>query len=394
VKYRQFGKSGDKVSALGFGCMRLPKTDDGAIDEAEATRMLHYAIEHGVTYLDTGYPYHGGESERWLGRALKDGYRQRVKLATKMPCWAVKSADDFDRLLGEQLEKLQTDHLDVYFLHGLGKARWATVSQFHVQDWLDKAMADGRIHAAGFSFHDKLDVFKLIIDAYDHWSMCQIQYNYMNETLQAGTEGLHYAAGKGLAVVVMEPLLGGRLAMPPEPVRAVWEAAASRYSPVEWAMRWLWNKPEVSVVLSGMSTMQQMIDNVVYASRSAVGCMTADDLETVVQARREYEALTPAPCTACGYCMPCPNGVDIPRNLGILNSGVMYDNLADARKRYRSFMRDQNESILADNCIACLDCEEQCPQNIPISEWMPYLHDVLDKGRPYDRATQPPQRRS
>jgi uncharacterized protein len=394
VQYRRFGRLGFEVSALGFGCMRLPKTDDGAIDEAEATHMLHYAVEHGVTYLDTAYPYHGGESERWLGRALKDGYRERVKLATKMPCWAVKSADDFDRLLDEQLAKLQTDHLDIYLLHGLGKARWATVSQFHIQDWLDKAMADGRIGAAGFSFHDKLDVFKTIIDAYDRWSMCQIQYNYMNETLQAGTEGLRYAAAKGLGVVVMEPLLGGKLAAPPEPVRAVWEAATSCYSPVEWAMRWLWTKPEVSVVLSGMSAMQQMIDNVVYAGRSAVGCMTSDELDTVAQARREYEALTPVPCTTCGYCMPCPNGVDIPRNLGILNSGVMYGSLADARKRYRSFMRDQNESILADNCIACLDCEEQCPQNIPISEWMPYVHDVLDKGIPYDRATQPPQRRS
>ena len=394
MQYRSFGKVNFQASALGFGCMRLPKTASGDIDEALATQMLYYAIDNGVNYLDTAYPYHGGESERLLGKVLKGSYRQRVKVATKMPCWAVKSADDFDRLFDEQRTKLQADRIDFYLLHGLSASRWSKVRDCGVRDWLDRALADGRIGAAGFSFHDSFAIFKEVIESYPHWSMCQIQYNYMNEEIQAGTAGLTFAAAKGLAVVVMEPLLGGRLATPPDSVRTIWAEAEIQRSPVEWAMRWLWHKPEVSVVLSGMSTMQQMADNVEYAGHSGVGLMTDAELATVERAREQYEALTAVPCTACGYCMPCPNGVDIPRNMGIFNNGLMYGSLAEARERYHFINRDQTDVILGSSCIQCLDCEPLCPQNIPISEWMPYIHDVLDKGKPYDPAEQPPKRRT
>ena len=203
MKYRNFGKLDFQVSALGFGCMRLPTVGDDAsdIDEPEATRMLRYAIDQGVNYVDTAYPYHGGHSERFLGRALQDGYREKVKLATKLPCWAVTGPDDFDLLLNEQLEKLQADYVDFYLLHGLRVGRWIKVRDFGVLDWAEGALADGRIRHLAFSFHDETEVLKEIIDAYDRWSMCQVQYNYMDVENQAGTEGVRYAASKGLALV-------------------------------------------------------------------------------------------------------------------------------------------------------------------------------------------------
>ncbi|MBM3190351.1 MAG: aldo/keto reductase [Chloroflexi bacterium] len=384
MKYRPFGKLGYTVSALGFGCMRLPTTGDGQIDEEEATRMVHYAIEHGVNYLDTGYPYHGGQSEPFLGQALQGGYRQRVRLATKLPVRNVEQPSDCERLLDEQLERLQTDYLDVYLLHGLRRPRWESrVGPMGILEFLERALADGRIRAAGFSFHDSFELFKEIIDAYDHWNMCQIQYNFMNEHYQAGSGGLRYAASKGLAVVVMEPLLGGKLANPPEHTRTLWETSQSGRSPVEWALQWLWDQPEVSVVLSGMSTMAQMQENVASADRSGVAILQGDELALIEQVRDAYSALAAAPCTGCGYCMPCPNGVDIPRSFGTLNQGVMYD-MEEARRRYTRFMPDQDERILASSCVQCRTCEDKCPQGIPISEWMPYVHAVLAEGQPFD----------
>jgi predicted aldo/keto reductase-like oxidoreductase len=390
VHYRQFGKLGYKVSALGFGCMRLPKTDTGAIDEPLATRMLHSAIKHGVDYFDTGYGYHNGESERFLGKALKEsGYRQRVKVATKLPCWAVKEASDFERLFTEQLGKLQTDYVDLYLIHGLAKARWDLVRGLGVLSWLDKIVADGRARAVGFSFHDSFDVFKEIIDAYDHWGMCQILYNFMSETLQAGTKGLKYAAGKGLAVVVMEPLLGGRLANAPEAAQKLWDTAERKRTPAEWALQWLWSKPEVSVALSGMSTMQQVEENVASAGRSKVRGLSASEVALVARVRDAYEALKAVPCSSCAYCMPCPNGVDIPRTFSILNAGLMYGGLDEARRRYTHLNREQDAKILASSCLQCKECEENCPQHIPISDWMPYAHAVLGEGKAYDPEAAP-----
>ena len=228
MQYRQFGRSGLQVSALGFGCMRFPTGEGGRIKEDEATCMVRYAIDQGVNYLDSGYGYHGGQSEPFLGRALSDGYRGRVILATKLLLRAVDKPADCDRLLNEQLERLQTERIDVYLLHGVRRHRWERrVLPFGVLDFLDRALADGRIGMAGFSFHDNYALFREIVDAYANWGMCQIQYNYMNEQFQAGRRGLQYAASKGLAVAVMEPLLGGRLAMPPKDVQAIWDSASS-----------------------------------------------------------------------------------------------------------------------------------------------------------------------
>ena len=385
MQYRKFGKLDWNVSALGFGCMRLPTHGAPAdIDEPEATRMLHYAIDQGVNYIDTAYPYHGGQSELFVGRMLKAGnYRERVRLATKLPCWKVEIERDFDRLLNEQLSKLQTDHIDFYLLHALDKNSWHKMRDLNVLAWADRAIASGRIGYLGFSFHDDYDAFQEIVDATDRWTFCQIQYNYMDVENQAGTRGLKYAADKGLAVVIMEPLLGGRLVNPPPLIQRVWDAAPVRRSPAGWALQWLWNQPEVSVVLSGMSEMTQVEDNLVNAAVSGVGTLTADDLARVDDVRQLYHSLSPIPCTKCEYCMPCPNGVNIPGNFDIYNMGKMYDKSEAARVEYQRWFPKEG---WASECISCLECESLCPQNIPISKWMPIVHGVLGEGKAYEEG--------
>lgn len=388
MQYRKFGKLDWKVSALGFGAMRLPTQGTPAeIDEAESTRMLHHAIDQGVNYIDTAYPYHGGQSELFVGRALKVGnYRERVKLATKLPCWKVEAEKDFDLLLNEQLAKLQTDHVDFYLLHALNKDRWHKMRDLNVLAWAEKAIASGRIRHLGFSFHDDYAAFEEIVDATDAWTFCQIQYNFMDIENQAGTRGLQYAAGKGLAVIVMEPLLGGRLVNPPQPVQDLWDAAPVRRSPAGWALQWVWNQPEVAVVLSGMSTMAQVEDNLASADASGIGTLTADDLARVEAARQLYISLSPIPCTKCQYCMPCPNGVNIPGNFEIFNTGKMYDKLDAARGEYKNWFAKES---WASECISCGQCEPLCPQNIPISDWMPIVHSVLAEGKSYEEVKRP-----
>ena len=384
MQYRKFGKLDWQVSALGFGCMRLPTLggDSANIDEPEATRMLHAAIDHGVNYIDTAYPYHGGNSERFVGRMLQGGYRQKVRLATKLPCWKIESADDFEKYLNEQLEKLQTDYIDFYLLHGLHQERWHKMRDLGALSWAERAIADGRIGHLGFSFHDKYTVLQEIVDASDLWTFCQIQYNYMDIENQAGTKGLRYAASKGLAVVVMEPLLGGKLVNPPEPVQAIWDAASIKRTPADWALQWLWNQPEVSVVLSGMGTMEQVEENIASASASGVNTLarSAPSLALFDQVRARYNELCPIPCTKCEYCLPCPNGVDIPRIFAAYNEGMMYDKPNVMRQWYKQWIPVENQ---ASACLACIECETKCPQNIPISEWMPVVHQVLGEGKPY-----------
>jgi predicted aldo/keto reductase-like oxidoreductase len=382
MEYRTFGNLDWQVSALGFGCMRLPtiEGDPADIDEPLATRMVRYAIDRGVNYVDTAYPYHKENSERFVGRVLQDGYREKVRLATKLPCWKVEAQEDFDRLLDEQLEKLQVEHIDFYLLHALNGDRWQQMRDLDVLDRAERALADGRIGHLGFSFHDDYPVFREIVDGYDGWTFCQIQYNYMDIENQAGTEGLKYAASKGLAVVIMEPLLGGRLVDPPDPIQQVWDEAAEERKPADWALQWLWNQPEVSVVLSGMSVMQQMEENVASAEASGVGSLGAEELALFDRVRAKYQELCPIPCTKCGYCMPCPNGVDIPRNFGVYNEGIMYDKPGVARDGYTNWTPEEAQ---ARQCIQCRECEEKCPQSIPISEWMPVVHAVLGDGQDY-----------
>lgn len=373
MRYRSFGKAGFEASILGFGCMRLPTIggDSGRIDEPLATRMLHSAIEAGVNYVDTAYGYHKGGSERFVGRALKGGHRAKVHLATKLPTWKVETAADFDRLFEEQLQKLATDRIDCYLLHALNAERWDKCHGLGVLDWAERAMARGRIGCLGFSFHDKYETFPRIIDAWDKWTFCQIQYNYMDEEHQAGTRGLRYAHARGLAVVVMEPLLGGNLTSPPDSIAALWAEAEQKRSPVEWALAWAWTKPEVNVVLSGMTAMAHVEENVRLAE--SAGALTGRDLELVGRVRDRYREIRPVPCTQCEYCLPCPQGVAIPRVFRIYNDGVAYNNPARAR-RLHSHMEDGGNSLA---CIQCRECEPKCPQGIEIATWMPRIAEEL-----------------
>jgi len=363
-----------EVSALGFGAMRLPlnSRDYTDVDESQSIRMIRYAIDHGVNYLDTAYPYHSGESERIVGRALQHGYRKRMRLATKLPAHLVESARDFNRYFNQQLERLQTGKIDFYLLHGLTAHTWQKVRDLGVLHWAEGLMADGLIDHLGFSFHDDYEVFKEIVDAYDNWTLCQIQYNYMDVNYQAGTSGLKYASEKGLAVVVMEPLRGGALCnKPPEQVAKVWQHSSRKRTLAEWALLWVWNLPQVSVVLSGMSAMEQVVENVAVADHSGPGMLTDDDLALIERVREAWSGLSPVPCTKCGYCMPCPNGVEIPRIFELYNNAIIYDDPLMGRVIYEVLKKR------ADQCIDCGDCIEACPQEIPIAEWLQKAHALL-----------------
>jgi hypothetical protein len=379
MQYRPFGKLDWKASALGFGCMRLPSTDGQRaspnVDEAEAIRMLRHAIDHGVNYLDTAYPYHEGKSELVVGRALKDGYRERVRLATKVPTWLVQGPQDFDRFLNEQLGRLQTDHVDFYLLHGLNRTLWSNVILKHgLLGKAERALADGRIRHLGFSFHDDYACFEEIINASAPWTFCQIQYNYMNTEYQAGTRGLKLAADKGLAVVVMEPLMGGRLADPPPAIRETIASDPAHRSPAQLAFEWIWDQPEVSVVLSGMSAMSQLVENLRFADSARVGKLGPADQALIAQVREQYQARTAIPCTKCGYCMPCPNSINIPVNFDLFNYAHAYDDVGSARFRYKFLLK---EGERAGACIDCDTCEGLCPQHIAISDWMPKVSELL-----------------
>ena len=368
--YRQAGKTGELVSALGFGCMRLPVRDGKAhmIDLEKAQAMVDYAVRNGVNYFDTAYVYHAeatfgtGMSELFLGHALAR-HQGKVRVATKLPSWFIQSRADLDRYLNEQLGRLQTNRIDFYLVHSLDAALWKKLSQLGITQFLDAALADGRIKHAGFSFHDEAPAFKPIVDAYD-WSFCQIQYNFMDEDFQAGRAGLEYAAEKGLGVMIMEPLRGGSLAARiPEEVQAVWDKARVKRSVAEWALRFVWNRPEVSTVLSGMSELRQLEENVRIAGEGKPNSLTPEDLALIQEAKAVYQARTRVSCTSCGYCMPCPNGVNIPANFQQLNNLALYRNRESAEFFYFQLMSKEQR---ASHCEECGKCEEVCPQQIPI----------------------------
>lgn len=387
MKYRRFGKAGFDASVLGFGAMRLPEKD-GKVDEAEAIRLIRCAIDNGVNYVDTAYPYHGGVSEVVVGRALKDGYREKVKVATKLPCWEVKSAADFDRLLDIQLSRLGLPGVDLYLVHSLGAESWKRMRDLGVLRWAEGAMKDGRFRHLGFSFHDDGAAFAPIIDAYD-WAMCQVQYNYMDVDNQAGQKGVRYAASKGIPVVVMEPLLGGKLVNPPPPVQAMWDAARNKRSSAAWALDWLWDQEEVTMVLSGMSSMAQVKENVALAKTARTGCLDAEEKKRVENVRAMYKGLLAIPCTSCRYCMPCPNGVDIPGNISVYNEGISFDKPDNSRGQYAwwkyafEVQKILSQDVRALNCTQCGQCEDKCPQHIPIPRWMEKIHSVLGEGKPF-----------
>jgi predicted aldo/keto reductase-like oxidoreductase len=365
MKYRTFGKLSWKVSALGFGIMRMPiiGNNRGNIDESKSEKMISYAIDHGVNYIDTAYPYHGGKSESVVGSLLQKGCLENVKLATKMPTWLVYTQEDMDKFLFEQLRRLQTDQIDFYLLHGLDKATWTKILNLNVIDWMEKTMEKGTITHVGFSFHDEYDVFQDIVDGYENWSLCQIQLNYMDIEYQAGTKGLKYAASKGLGVVVMEPILGGLLAVtPPEEVQEIWDEAETKRTPAEWALQWVWHHSEVSVVLSGMSTLDQVVENVTSADRSEPGTLTDDELDIIARVRKKYQEYGLLGCTGCNYCVPCPEDVDVPQIFALYNEYFMKNRDNTIKQKYNDIVPPEHR---ARKCIKCGECEDKCPQHLP-----------------------------
>jgi predicted aldo/keto reductase-like oxidoreductase len=374
--YRRLGKTGEQVSILGYGCMRLPVIGGSQekIDENKAIEMLRYALDHGVNYVDSAYSYHGGMGEVFLGKALADGYREKVHLATKLSCKRVNCKEDMDRFLNEQLEKLRTDCIDFYLLHAVKKSYWEKMKKFGVIDFLKRARASGKIKYTGFSFHDEPDVFKEVVDAYP-WDLCQIQFNYLDENFQAGIEGLKYAAEKGLAVVIMEPLRGGNLAKVSEDARKVWDRAKIKRTPAEWAFRYLWNYPEISVVLSGMSEMEHLTENLRIAEKGQPNTLSAEEKSLISEVSEIYRSRIKVNCTNCKYCMPCPMGVNIPRNLSYLNDVFMLDDVENARFQYGVLLLPEEK---AGNCVECGECEDVCPQNIKIREMLKEVRENFE----------------
>lgn len=366
MKYREL--AGERVSVLGFGMMRLPVIggESSNIDEAKTEEMMTYAIKNGINYFDSAYVYHAEKSEGVVGKILeKTGLRDSVKLATKLPTWLVKKPEDVGRMLNEQLERYRTDHIDYYLCHALDKDRFdKIILPNNVLPQLEEAKAAGKIRHIGFSFHDDLETFKRIIDSYDGWEFCQIQLNYINTNYQAGLEGLEYAAKKGLNVIIMEPLFGGKLATPSEQVAC--ELPEGK-TPVENAFDFLWNRPEVSITLSGMGTMEQVTDNIEYASHSEIGMLTDDDLAKFAKAKAVFDTMALVPCTKCAYCMPCPFGLDIPAIYEAYNKLPLI-NRDDIKRDYYDKL-----AVKADKCRKCHSCERVCPQGIRTSELMPKI---------------------
>ncbi len=384
MQYRDFGSIDFRPSALGFGAMRLPvlegengRPDFARIDVPQATAMLHRAIDGGVNYVDTAWMYHEETSEGWVGEALRGGYRDRVKIADKMPVWLVKKPGDFDRILETQLERLGEDSIDFYLLHSLDEAHWKCVVEQGQLASAEKALADGRIGHFGFSFHGHYELFEEVLAATDLWEFCQIQFNYMDEDEQAGRRGLELAARHGLGIVVMEPIRGGMLVrnLPPQ-VERTWAEAPVQRTPAEWALQWVWDIPEVSLVLSGMSTMRHVEENLACAERSRPGLLSPDELALVARVRDLYRELSPIPCTACRYCMPCPQGVAIPDILGLYNDAHMFGDPV----RQRLFYTWLDEGARADACTACGECEDACPQGISVAGWMEKAQAFLGAG--------------
>lgn len=348
--------------------MRLAVRDE-KIDEERATRQVRYAIDHGVNYIDTAWPYHMGESEPFLGRALADEYREKIKLATKLPSWTIKRKEDMDRILNSQLERLKTDHIDYYLVHGLVGLLWDKMEKLEVLDFLDRAKSDGRIINAGFSFHGSSEDFKRIVDAYP-WTFCQIQYNFLDEENQAGTEGLEYAASKNLGIIIMEPLRGGKLTNPvPPEVQETWNEAPVKRTPAEWALRWIWNRPEVTVVLSGMNEESHIEENLKIASEAYPNSLTDAELQLVNKVEQKYRQLMKIGCTGCRYCMPCPSGVDIPSCFEIFDNFYLSGNEREAKLMYVSkpggIIRGDVPGY-ASQCVQCGQCVEKCPQHLDI----------------------------
>ena len=379
--YNKLGKSGLEVSRLGFGAMRLPTIDtNDNIDETEASKMLTYGIEHGINIIDTAYPYHSkgldgnGNSERFIGEFLKENsYRDEIILSTKSPSWLMEERGDFDHYLDIQLEKLQTDYLDVYMLHALTAPEWNKVNDLNVLDFLDDCLSSGKVKHVGFSSHIEVDYLIEILDEYPKWEVVLTQMNYLDEYYQSGVMGLNYLKEINVGSMIMEPLRGGRLVNNiPKEVQAIWDSAEVKRTPVEWALQYLWNRDDVDCVLSGMTSLKQVKQNVEIASK--VDVISQKDQEIIREVARTYRSFLGNRCTRCGYCMPCPHGVDIINCFTEYNIAHMMDNPKASAMQYFSLI---DEDARADSCIYCEECLPYCTQMINIPEELEKVYEYF-----------------
>ena len=366
MQYRANPKNGDNLSALGYGCMRFTKRG-ASIDQEKANRELSLALERGVNYFDTAYLYPG--SEACLGSFIETcKCRDRLYIATKLPQYRVKRAADFDAFFDEELSRLRTDHVDYYLMHMLNDAKsWQRLCELGVREWIARKKAGGAIRNIGFSFHGGTLQFKALVDAFD-WDFCQIQFNYMDERSQAGIDGLNYAHEKGLPVIIMEPLRGGRLAGGlPQAARREFDAVVPGRSPAEWGLRWIWNHPQVTVVLSGMNDVGQVEENCRVASEALPDALTPSELAAYPRALAAIHKTMKVGCTGCGYCQPCPRGVDIPTCFAAYNDSYA-DGLVNGMREYMMCTTLRKARSNAGLCVKCGKCEQHCPQHLPIRE--------------------------
>ena len=372
MNYRKNKINGDELSILGFGCMRFPK------DEKETEELILHAIENGVNYFDTAYIY--SNSEVTLGRILsRNNKRQDVKLATKIPPYFVKKYEDLDKILNQQLARLQTDYIDYYLIHMITDLGvWNRLVGLGIEKWIDEKKAEGKIKNIGYSYHGGRDEFVKICDAYS-WEFCLMQYNYLDENKQASKSGLKHAADKGMPVMIMEPQRGGMLAnkLPKGAVEA-FEKAHIKRSPAEWSFRWIWDQPEVTCVLSGMNGMDMLKENIAAASTAKVGDFTDDDFAVIAKAKSALEERIKVLCTGCGYCMPCPQGVDIPTCFSCYNA-LATEGRIGAFKGYFMQTSLKAKPQIASRCTKCGACEKRCPQNIEIRKELQNTKKALEK---------------
>ncbi len=378
MKYRRFGKLDWEASILGFGVMALPCIDGDrrSIDESESIRMIRFAVDQGVNYIDSGYPYDAEQDvsrTRMLGRALQEGYRERVKITGTLPPFLINTRDDFDRCLDDRIRLLDTEKIDFYLLGGLNRENWPRLKELGVLSRAEQAMMDGRMDYLGFSFHDDFQALRTILNDYDNWSLCQFQFSYMDVKHHPGVGGIKYAADRGLAVVAAEPLRGGRLTkVPPVPVAKVWADAESQgRSPAEWGLSWVWNHPEISVVVCDMSSMAQVEDNIGFAGRAEPDSLSVQEIVLIGHVREAYNRLKPVRCTACRACMPCPVEIDVPRIFEIYNDAIIYNDMGRARDIYRMERHD------LDMCTGCEICQNACAKGLDLMDYLREARQAL-----------------
>ena len=374
MQYRTFKKLDREVSLLGMGAMRLPETEDGQINEPEAIDIIRSAIDAGINYVDTAFGYHNGKSEGLVGKALRDGYREKVLLADKMPIWLAKDEEHMKEMFQTQLERLDTDYIDMYLVHSVNKPNWKRIKKLNLMPFLEEMKAAGKIKHIGFSFHDSYELLEEVLDSYP-WEFCQIQLNYMDKDIQAGVKGLKLAAEKGLSVIIMEPLKGGKLTtgIPPT-VQELWNNAPVKRTPAEWGFKWLANMPEVTLILSGMSSREQLQQNIATVSAADLNVLSDEERELIDKVSDEYNRLIKYSCTGCEYCLPCPQKLKIPDLIDTLNEWNIYGQNPATKMEYIEWVPEGRH---ASDCISCKACEKKCPQGLPIAQIMKETSEIF-----------------